>query len=109
MYADGKLVCIVGNVVMNDENNQYGGAMTQPLPTGNYRIRKDLKTYKSLVEHYKTRENVSYCAMVDMYLPDEKVNKFKPQDKHITVLKTLYLHNNLFSVIFCIFSMTTYH
>ena len=80
MYADGKLVRIVGNVVMNDENNQYGGAMTQPLPTGNYRIRKDLKTYESLVEHYKTRENVSYCAMVDMYLPDEKVNNFKPQD-----------------------------
>ena len=102
MYADGKMVRIVGNVVMNDENNQYGGAMTQPLPTGNYRIRKDLKTYESLVEHYKTRENVSSCAMVDMYLPDEKVNNFKPQDKHITVLQ-LSIYIITYSLLFFVF------
>ena len=70
------MVRVTGASIMNDENNQYGGAMTLTLPTGNYRIRKDLKTFEAVREEYKHRENISYCAMVDMYLPDEKVNNF---------------------------------
>ena len=59
---------------MYDENNQYGGAITRPLPSGNYRLRKDIKSYNKLTTHYAARENTSYCACVDMYLPDELHN-----------------------------------
>ena len=68
---EGILKRIIAFIEMYDENNQYGGAMTQPLPYGNYRIRDDLKSYQKMVDHYAARENTSYCACVDMHLPDE--------------------------------------
>ena len=94
IYDQYILERIVGCIVMCDENNQYGGAMTQELPTGGYRIRLDLKTYKALIAHYDSRpSNVSYCACVDMYLPDEKVNNLKPQHLFIYLEKINIAHS----------------
>ena len=71
LREEGLTKRIIAFIEMYDENNQYGGAMTQPLPYGNYRVRTDLKSYKKMVDHYATRKETSYCACVDMYLPDE--------------------------------------
>ena len=74
-YFDGILLqMVIGVIRVCDENNEYGGAMTHPMPTHGYRYRTDIKTYEQLMQAFDLDNEDTprgFWALVDMYLPDE--------------------------------------
>ena len=87
-YEDKRTVV---KILKRDENNQYGNAMTKPVPTGCIKKSKkisDLRELNLLLEGISGKDKIGHLLIVDIAF-DEK----RPTEKH-------YLLNEIYTPIF---------
>ena len=59
---------MITKILKLDENNQYGNAMTKPLPTGCIKDNKDLswETFNFLLETLSFNDTIGHLYIVDI-------------------------------------------
>ena len=65
---------IISKIIKFDENNQYGYAMTKPMPTGCIHLNSDtsFKTFNILLEKVDLNDQVGHLYLVDIEVDLEK-------------------------------------
>ena len=68
---------IITKILKLDENNQYGMAMTKPLPTGFIKDDKDVSwwTLNFLLESISFKDKIGHFYIVDIIFDDKKATK----------------------------------
>ena len=66
---------IISKIIKFDENNQYGYAMTKPMPTGCIHLNSDIsfKTFNILLEKVNLDDEIGHLYLVDIELDFEKI------------------------------------
>ena len=66
---------IISKILKLDENNQYGYAMTKPMPTGCIRNNQDitLRTFNRLLETVDLNDKIGHLYIVDLKLNFDKL------------------------------------
>ena len=74
---NGKNKRIISKILKLDENNQYGHAMTKPLPTGCIKNDSDLswKTFNLLLESVSLEDKIGHLYIVDIKFDYENATK----------------------------------
>ena len=68
---------VISKILKLDENNQYGHAMTKPLPTGCIKNDSDLswKTFNLLLESVSLEDKIGHLYIVDIKFDYEKATE----------------------------------
>ena len=71
--ADGEVKRFSSKIIKMDENNQYGFAMTKPLPYGCIKLKKNLPTLeelKDLLANVTLEDKIGHLFVVDIIFHD---------------------------------------
>ena len=68
---------VISKILKLDENNQYGHAMTKPLPTGYIKNNSDIswRTFNLLLESFSLEDKTGHLYIVDIELDYENASK----------------------------------
>ena len=68
---------VISKILKLDENNQYGHAMTKPLPTGCIKNDTDLswETFNLLLESVSLNDKTGHLYIVDIFFDQENATK----------------------------------
>ena len=68
---------VMSKILKLDENNQYGFAMTKPMPTGCIKFDPDTswKTFNHLLETFELDDKIGHLYIVDIYFDYENATE----------------------------------
>ena len=74
---NGKEKRVISKILKLDENNQYGHAMTKPLPTGCIKDNSDIswRTFNLLLESFSLKDTTGHLFVVDIEFDHENASK----------------------------------
>ena len=78
MYnINGEEKRVISKILKLDENNQYGHAMTKPLPTGCIKDNSDIswRTFNLLLESFSLKDTTGHLYAVDIEFDHENASK----------------------------------